>query len=140
MYNVIIILFAACLLSATTCKTKKMNNNRIVVDNLLDKDLSLLPRRIKYDYYDMTFTKERLIHNYSISSSSTGRVFHTPFCMERFWENTVIGDTLEVLVFEKESLASDKSLRELIAEEKFIRTLKITYSQLTDNDCKVTID
>lgn len=140
MLKVIFHFIATSLLFMTTCNTKKMVDNKVTVDNRLQENICLLPNRIRYDHYNTEFTKQRLLFNYSIGPDSTKKMFHTSFCMKRFWESTVVGDTLEILVFDRDVLDANETLEELIFEKKYLRILKFTYSELIDNKCEITIE
>lgn len=136
----IVLLFFLPFLFANRCVTKEMWEKTITVDNKLKKEVYLLPYKIKRDYYDLGFTKDRITHNYFIHNQSISKIFHTPFCMKEYWDRAVIGDTLEILVFDKDSLDKDKTLEELITDKSYISSVKLTYNQLIKDSCKVVIE
>lgn len=70
MRKIIIFILLAHLLLANRCVTKEMCNNTILVDNQLNQQVFLLPYRIKYDYFDVDFSKQRIfLYNYDITLS-----------------------------------------------------------------------
>lgn len=140
MRKIVIFILLAHLLLANRCVTKEMRNNTITVDNQLNQEVFLLPYKIKYDYYNMEDTKAGIISNYDISSLSEKKMFYTPFCMKDYWEDTVVGDTLEILVFSRDTLEKDKTLEELVSDKSYIRKIKRTYNQLISDSCKVVIE
>lgn len=139
MRKIIIFILLAHLLLANRCVTKEMRNNTITVDNQLNQEVFLLPYKIKYDYYNMEDTKAGIISNYDTSPLSEKKMFYTPFCMKDYWEDTVVGDTLEILVFTRDTLEKDKTLEELVSDKSYIRKIKRTYNQLISDSCKVVI-
>jgi len=136
----IVFLIFLPFLFANRCVTKEMWEKRITVENKLNTEVYLLPYRIERDYYDLKFTKDRIIHNYFIHNQSISKIFHTPFCMKEYWDRTVIGDTLEILVFVKDTLEEDKTLEELVTEKSYTKKIKLTYNQLIKDICTVVID
>lgn len=75
MRKIIIFILLAHLLLANRCVTKEMCNNAILVDNQLNQQVFLLPYRIKYDYFDVDFSKQRILYNYDISPLSEKKMF-----------------------------------------------------------------
>lgn len=139
MKKLILFLLLAHLLLANRCVTKEMRNNTIIIDNQINQEVFLLPYKIKYDYFDMKNTKAGIISNYSLNSLTKKKLFYTPFCLENFWDRTVTGDTLEILVFNRDTLEIDKPLEELVLEKSYIRQIKLTYDQLIKDSCTVVI-
>lgn len=140
MRKIIIFILLAHLLLANRCVTKEMRNNTITVDNQLNQEVFLLPYKIKYDYYNMEDTKAGIISNYDISPLSEKKMFYTPFCMKDYWEDIVVGDTLEILVFSRDTLEKGKTLEELVSDKSYVRKIKRTYNQLISDSCKVVIE
>lgn len=130
----------AHLLLANRCVTKEMRNNTITIDNQLNQEVFLLPYRIKYDYFDMKDTKVGIISNYALSSLSKKKMFYTPFCMRDSWDRAVIGDTLEILVFTRDTLERDRTLEELVSDKSYIRKIRLTYNQLIKDSCIIVIE
>jgi|SRR5690554_2132213 len=139
MRKIVIFILLAHLLMAHRCVTKEMRGNTITVDNQLNQEVFLLPYKIKYDYYNTDFTKQRLLYNYFVEANSINKTFHTPFCMKDYWGNTVVGDTLEILIFTRDTLKKDRTLEELVSDKSYIRKIKLTYNQLISDSCKVVI-
>lgn len=139
MRKIVIFILLAHLLMAHRCVTKEMRNNTITVDNQLNQEVFLLPYKIKYDYYNMEDTNAGIISNYSVNPLSKKKMFYTPFCMKDYWGNTVVGDTLEILVFTRDTLKKDRTLEELVSDKSYIRKIKLTYNQLISDSCKVVI-
>jgi len=117
-----------------------MRNNTITIDNQLNQEVFLLPYRIKYDYFDMKDTKVGIISNYALSSLSKKKMFYTPFCMRDSWDRAVIGDTLEILVFTRDTLERDRTLEELVSDKSYIRKIRLTYNQLIKDSCIIVIE
>ena len=140
MRKIIIFILLAHLLLANRCVTKEMRNNTITIDNRLNQEVFLLPYRIKYDYFDVDFSKQRILYNYDISALSEKKMFHTPFCMKDSWDRAVIGDTLEILVFTRDTLERDRTLEKLVSDESYIRKIKLTYDELIRDSCRVVIE
>lgn len=140
MRKIIIFMLLAHLLLANRCVTKEMRNNTITIDNQLNQEVFLLPYRIKYDYFDMKDTKVGIISNYALSSLSKKKMFYTPFCMRDSWDGAVIGDTLEILVFTRDTLEKDRTLEELVSDKSYIRKIRLTYNQLIKDSCIIVIE
>lgn|SRR5690554_450635 len=140
MRKIIIFMLLAHLLLANRCVTKEMRNNTITIDNQLNQEVFLLPYRIKYDYFDMKDTKVGIISNYALSSLSKKKMFYTPFCMRDSWDRAVIGDTLEILVFTRDTLERDRTLEELVSDKSYIRKIRLTYNQLIKDSCIIVIE
>lgn len=60
--------------------------------------------------------------------------------MKDSWERAVIGDTLEILVFSRDTLERDRTLEELVSDESYIKKIKLTYDELVRDSCKVVIE
>jgi hypothetical protein len=142
MRKIIIFILLAHLLMASTCRNKATQKNTIIVENRIDKEVFLFLQNIKYDF-GVEFnekTKKAITANYNISPLSKKKMFYTPFCMKDSWESVVIGDTLEILVFSRDTLEKDKTLEELVSDKSYIRKIKRTYNQLISDSCKVVIE
>jgi hypothetical protein len=140
MKKIFFLILLLPLLFANRCVTKEMRKNTISIDNKLGEEVFLLPYKIKYDFYDIKDTKAGIMSNYAISPLSQKKIFYTPFCIKDYWDRTVIGDTLEILVFVRDTLEKDKDLEELVSDKSYIRKIKLTYDKLTADSCRVVID
>lgn len=140
MRKIIALILLSHILLATRCVTKQMRDNTIVVSNQLNQEVFLLPYKIKYDYYDISFSKQRIISNYAVNPISERKIFHTAFCIKNTWKSVVVGDTLEILVFNRDALEKEKTLEELVSAKSYIRKIKLTYDKLIADSCKVIIE
>lgn len=88
----------------------------------------------------MSWIQKRGLSNYAINPLSQKKMFYTPFCMKNYWEATVLGDALEVLIFVRDTLEKNMTLDELVSDKSYIRKINITHDQLVKNGCELVIN
>lgn len=139
--RMILFSFFTPLLFATTCINKEMRENTIIVDNQLDVRVYLVPYRITYDYFNSSLTKGTLMVDteYIVDAKFSKKIFYTPFCMKNYWDKMVVGDTLEILVFQEDALTTEETLEQLINRKAYAKSLKMTFDQLNQEGCKVIV-
>ncbi len=139
MKKIMIIVFAF-LFCNSTCRTTEMKKNVILFENKSSEQFFLCPWKIDFDRSRFSIRKEQLYHNVLPSHTSKKMLYDIPFCMEEYWKKYVVGDSLEILVFTQDSLESGKNLRQLIDNKSYIKKISVSYDQLVNNGCQISIE
>lgn len=119
-----------------------MRQNFIEVSNSLPEDVYCVP---SFNYPDTTLSftdKDRILANdsiYFLPAAGTKKLFYKPLCDKATWNRLNPKDTLQVFVFEENTLKS-KAWNEIAANKLYVRRIALTYNDILVNGCKVKVN
>lgn len=136
----LIIIFVGLSLMANKCYKDEDIENRILIENKLDKTIYVVPG---YNYPDTTLgftSKESILANKNslmVAPKSSERITNLSLCYENEWNRLVPSDTLFLFVFDK-TVIDNESWEIITNNYMILRRYEVTFSDLA-SDCKFIV-
>jgi len=138
--KLILVTFVGLSLIASKCYKDEEIENRILIENKLNKTIYVVPG---YNYPDTTLgftSKESILANKTslmVFPQSNKRITNLSLCYKNEWNRLVPTDTLFLFVFDKK-VVDNESWETITNNYMVLKRYKITFSDLA-SDCEFTV-